>query len=54
MTHRGVLRSAYAIATGWDMTSAMPEDLDVSKMLILSLKDGVATIAQMNVTLDRR
>ena len=41
MAHLGVLRAAYTLATGWDMATPMPPDLDVSKMLILSLaRDG--------------
>ena len=55
ITHRGVLRSAYALATGWDMATAMPEKLDLSGALILAVDaDGVPRIAQMNVALRAR
>jgi len=55
ITHRGVLRSAYALATGWDMATAMPEKLDLSGALILAVDaDGVPRIAQMNVALRER
>ena len=41
VAHLGVLRAAYTLATGWDMSAPMPADLDVSKILLLSLDDGV-------------
>ena len=37
VTHMGVLRSAYALATGWDMSTPMPEELDLAAALVLSL-----------------
>jgi broad specificity phosphatase PhoE len=55
VTHRGVLRSAYAIATGWEMLTPMPDALDLSKALVLSLEaDGTAAIAEMNVPIPER
>ena len=52
ITHRGILRSAYALATNWDMTSPMPAKLDLSQALVLDLgKDRTAHIAAMNVPL---
>jgi broad specificity phosphatase PhoE len=49
VTHKGVLRAAYALATGWSMAQAMPPDLDTAKLLVLRIgADGVATIAEMN------
>ena len=35
VAHLGVLRAAYTLATGWDMATPMPPELDVSKVLIL-------------------
>jgi len=35
VTHMGVLRAAYTLATGWDMATPMPPELDVSKILVL-------------------
>ena len=53
--HRGVLRSAYTLATGWDMATAMPEKLDLSGALILAVDaDGAPRIAEMNVALRPR
>jgi len=55
VTHMGVLRAAYTLASGWDMGAPMPPDLDISKALILSLtSQGVPTIAELNVELPVR
>jgi probable phosphoglycerate mutase len=55
ITHRGVLRSAYTIATGWKMLTPMPDQLDLSKALVLEIgRDGNATIAALNVALTTR
>ena len=55
VTHMGVLRSAYALATGWDMASAMPDALDLAAALVLSLGlDGTAQIAELNAPLTPR
>jgi probable phosphoglycerate mutase len=40
VAHLGVLRAAYTLATGWDMGTPMPAELDVSKILLLSLDSG--------------
>jgi probable phosphoglycerate mutase len=50
VAHLGVLRAAYTLATGWDMATAMPGDLDVSCILLLSLdEDGTPSVAALNV-----
>jgi probable phosphoglycerate mutase len=50
VAHLGVLRAAYTLATGWDMAAPMPADLDVSKILVLSLdKDGIPMIERLNM-----
>ena len=52
IAHRGILRSAYTLATGWDMASAMPAKLDLTGTMILELRaDGTAKIAELNVPL---
>jgi broad specificity phosphatase PhoE len=52
VAHLGVLRAAYTLATGWDMTTPMPPDLDVTKVLILNLAPGGTTsIHALNVEL---
>jgi broad specificity phosphatase PhoE len=55
VTHRGVLRSAYAIATGWQMLTPMPDALDLTKALVLTVdRDGRPQIAALNVPLEPR
>jgi probable phosphoglycerate mutase len=55
VTHLGVLRAAYILATGWDMSLPMPPDLDISKVLILSLtRESAPKIAELNVELSVR
>lgn len=55
VAHMGVLRAAYTLASGWDMSAPMPPELDVSKALILNLtREGMPTIAALNVELPAR
>lgn len=55
VSHMGILRAAYVLATGWDMSAPMPPELDLKAALILSLApDGTPTIAQLNVPLESR
>ena len=50
VAHLGVLRAAYTLATGWNMATPMPADLDVSKIQLLSLApDGAAKVEALNV-----
>ncbi len=55
IAHRGILRSAYTLATNWDMSSPMPAKLDLATALVLELRDdGSAKIAELNVPLRPR
>ena len=55
IAHLGVLRAAYTLATGWDMAAPMPADLDVSKILLLTLDaNGAAKIAHLNLDFNAR
>jgi broad specificity phosphatase PhoE len=55
VAHLGVLRAAYTLATGWDMSAPMPPDLDVSKILILNLApDGAPSLHALNVAFNPR
>ena len=55
VTHMGVLRAAYVLATGWDMSQPMPAELDTGAALILSLdKSGAPAIAELNAPLRKR
>lgn len=52
VAHRGILRSAYALATGWDMATPMPAKLDLTTALILTLQqDGTAQLLELNAPL---
>ena len=55
IAHRGILRSAYTLATGWEMLTPMPEKLELDKALVLAVSaDGTVGIAAMNVGLRSR
>lgn len=50
VAHLGVLRAAYTLATGWDMATPMPPDLDISKVLILeATANGDPRLHALNV-----
>jgi probable phosphoglycerate mutase len=49
ITHRGVVRSGYALATGWQMMTPMPDALDLTKALVLEVNGGAIKIAALNV-----
>lgn len=52
VTHMGVLRAAYVLATGWDMSAPMPEALNLTAALVLLLDEGGAPlIAELNAPL---
>ena len=55
VTHLGVLRAAYTLATNWAMDRPMPPDLDLACALIVSLDEkGAPTLAALNVALPPR
>jgi len=55
IAHLGVLRAAYTLATGWDMTAPMPAELDISKILLLSLDaKGQPAIESLNLEFSPR
>jgi broad specificity phosphatase PhoE len=50
VAHLGVLRATYTLATGWDMATPMPAELDVSKILVLELeRDNAPRVEQLNL-----
>ncbi len=52
VSHAGVIRAAYALATGWDLSAPYPADLDLKAALILDLAaGGVPAIAELNAPL---
>lgn len=55
VTHLGVLRASYTLATGWDMSTPMPPELDISKVLVLHLTaEGAPALDALNVELPAR
>jgi broad specificity phosphatase PhoE len=55
VAHLGVLRAAYTLATGWDMATPMPPDLDISKVLILeAAANGNPRLHALNVEFKSR
>lgn len=55
VAHFGVLRAAYTLATGWDMATPMPKDLDVAKALVLELAaDGTPSLHILNLDIPIR
>lgn len=52
IAHLGVLRAAYTLATGWDMASPMPAELDISRALVLETgAEGRPALQALNVEL---
>ena len=52
IAHLGVLRAAYTLASGWDMATPMPAELDVSRMLVLDVDpSGDCRIHALNLEL---
>jgi broad specificity phosphatase PhoE len=52
IAHLGVLRAAYTLATGWDMATPMPAELDISKALVLEVDtSGACRIHALNLDL---
>lgn len=55
VTHRGVLRSAYTLATGWDMLTPMPAKLDLEAALVVEVDaDGVVRVADAGLNVPLR
>lgn len=55
VTHRGVFRTVYARARGWDMTGDPPDKLDLYAMhLVRVAGDGTPALVELNLALKRR
>ena len=52
VAHKGVLRAAYALATGWEMTGEAPDDLgwDCAHAYRLA-RDGRPSVVKLNISL---
>lgn len=52
VTHRGVIRTVYALATGWDLTGETPDEMSRRKAQIFHVSpDGSAEVDRLNVAL---
>lgn len=52
VTHRGVMRAIYGLATGWDMRGKPPAKLDDGRAQVFSLgPDGAPRVSRLNVEL---
>jgi broad specificity phosphatase PhoE len=54
VAHMGVLRTAFALATGWDMASKMPAELDLRCALVLAVTGETIAVAALNQPLRKR
>jgi len=54
VTHKGVLRALYALATGWSMTEKGPDKLrDGTAHAFLIAADGTPEVQRLNIPLER-
>ena len=51
LTHKGVIRAALALATGWDLRGSAPLRLDWERAHLFALRDGKLRIEDMNIAL---
>ncbi len=52
VTHRGVIRTVYGIATGWDLTGETPDEMSRRRgQGFRALADGGAEIVRLNISL---
>ena len=51
VTHKGVIRAALALATGWDLRGSAPVRLDWERAHLFAIRDGRLQIEAMNVAL---
>ena len=55
VTHKGVLRALYALATGWTMTGKPPQKLlDGRAHAFAVAPDGTPSVAELNIPLEPR
>ncbi len=55
VTHKGVLRALYALATGWSMTEKGPEKLrDRCAHAFRVAADGTPAVEKLNIALERQ
>ena len=54
VTHKGVIRAVFALATDWDMTGESPVKLEWASVHLFDLTaDGCPSVARLNIGLER-
>ena len=53
VTHKGVVRALYGLATGWTMQGDPPEKLKAFAAQAFRVSGGAIELAQINIPLDR-
>jgi len=54
VVHKGVLRAVYALATGWDMMTRPPDEVEWGAIHFFAVAaDGTPAVERLNVPLDR-
>ena len=51
VTHKGVIRAALALATGWDLRGSAPARLDWERAHLFVFRDGRLHVEEMNIAL---
>jgi probable phosphoglycerate mutase len=52
VTHQGVIRAAISLATGWDMVTPPPHEMDWASLHLFAVDDdGAVTIDRLNISL---
>ena len=51
VTHKGVVRAALALATGWDLRGSAPRRLDWERAHLFSVREGGLDIERVNIAL---
>lgn len=52
ITHKGIIRALYALATGWDMTVEPPHKLKRFHGHAFTVANGMITVARLNIPLE--
>jgi broad specificity phosphatase PhoE len=52
VTHKGVIRALYALATGWEMTDRPPHKLKPLHAHAFTVADGEIAVARLNIPLE--
>lgn len=51
VTHNGIIRAAYSLATGWDMTSRLKVRFDWGEAQLFDIESGALSVRTLNLSL---